>query len=459
MDASFALRLQNPWMDGRDIPLPSPFVPRQAQGEFESWTDPGRAFVLTGPRQSGKSTLILRWIADAFQNARFRPDEVLYLNADNAAVRAHMEAPETLLALGRALPAGRPRLLVLDEAQRLSEPGLLVKQLVDLRLDMQIIVSGSSSLVLRSEAREHLTGRQIEVVLFPLSLAELVATRPALEGLCGLPLSELRRRWPIVGPELLELSDRLAVFGGYPAVSTAEHTAEAESHLVGLYDTYVRRDVVDFLRIADPAPFNRLVGLLAEQLGSEMNKSELACAAGISVPTVDRYLTILQDTHVMHHLPPFFTNRRKEIVKSRKAFFLDGGLRNAAVGRTEALPARPDRGALVENLVVSELQKQLRRLFELRFWRTRAGAEVDIVLRRGEALAAVEVKAGSAIRPRVSRGFRSFCTTYRPHRSFLLNRDQFPEPRFGEPAVVPVAAFLLHVPRLLDELEDAARPR
>ena len=101
----------------------------------------------------------------------------------------------------------------------------------------------------------------------------------------------------------------------------------------------------------------------------------------------------------------------------------------------------------------------LRRLFELRFWRTRAGAEVDIVLRRGEALAAVEVKAGSAIRPRVSRGFRSFCTTYRPHRSFLLNRDQFPEPRFGEPAVVPVAAFLLHVPRLLDELEDAARPR
>ena len=458
MDPLAIIRLQNPWLTGGRVSFPARFVPREAQETFRSWEDASRALVLTGPRQAGKSTLILRWIADGFADGRLRPDEILYLNADHIGLRGVMEAPETLLELTRALPGGRARLLVLDEAQRLAEPGLLVKQLVDLRSGMRIVVSGSSSLVLRSQAREHLTGRQIELVLPPLSLRELAAARPELAGLVGAPLDELRRRWPLVCQPLNELCDRLAVLGGYPDVVTAEDTRMAEGHLLGLYDTYVRRDVVDFLRVADPAPFNRLVGLLAEQLGGEMNKSELAASAGVATPTVDRFLGILADTHVMVPLPPFFTNRRKEIVKSRKAFFLDGGLRNAAVGQTGELRARADRGPLVENLVVSETWKQLPRLFDLRFWRTKAGAEVDLVLRRGDALAAVEVKAGSLHRPGVSRGFRSFCETYRPVRAFVLNRDRFFPSRPGEPEVVPVAAFLLHLPHLFAELDAATRP-
>lgn len=451
MDLGPILRLQNPWLEGRRAPLPPRYVPRRAEDLLVRWKDPARALVLTGPRQSGKSTLLMRWVQQALDSGRLQPHEVLYCSADHVGLRDELELPERVLRLARAMAGGLPKLLIIDEVQRLSEPGLLVKQLVDLRTGMQIAVSGSASLRIRSHAREHLTGRQMEVLLQPLDLGEVVGARPQLAPLAGATGDELARRWPMVGGALQEAFEELAVWGGYPAVVTATTEPARRSILTELYDTYLRRDVVDFLRVASPAAFNRMVGLLAEQVGGLVVRAELARSAGLSAPTVESYLSALEDTHVVTVVRPFHTNPRTEIVKAPKAYFVDTGLRNASLGRLGALSGRADRGGLVENAVVSECLKRLPPHVTVHFWRSKAQAEVDVVLRAGSRLVAIEVKAGVLTQPRVSRGFRSFVERYQPVATYVLNSHGLVRSETG-PTLLPHAAFLLELPQIVERL-------
>jgi predicted AAA+ superfamily ATPase len=386
------------------------------------------------------------WIRHLLDPGQLEGHDVVYLNADNVQLRELISQPISLLDYLDALPQGRPRYLFIDEVQRLSEPGLVLKQLIDLGTGMQLVVSGSASLSIRSQTREHLAGRKLDVYLPPFSFTEVVAAAPDLTGLADAPLEDLKRQWPYRRQRLTALAERLATIGGYPAVWLGGD--ESHDRLVELYDTYVRRDIVDFMRVDNPAPFNRLVRLLSLQVGSQVNKSSLASEVGVRVKEIDHYLSMLVDTHVALVLAPFFKNKRKEIVKSPKVFFVDGGFRNVLLGQLGPLAQRPDRGILIENLIVSEVAKQLPLLAQQHFWRTQAGAEVDTVVVQGEKLIAAEIKSGSGVKS-PSRGYWNFIRSYTPTQTYLLSRDAFGDPEPGKPLALPVSVFLLLLERIL----------
>jgi predicted AAA+ superfamily ATPase len=436
----------NPWHAGAEPALPTDYVHRRAENRLGDWTDSGRVVVITGPRQSGKSTLMNWWIRHLLGSGRAEGRDLVYLNADYIQLRELISQPVALLDYLGALPRGCPRYLFIDEVQRLPEPGLVLKQLIDLGTGMQLVVSGSVSLSIRSQTREHLAGRKLDLFLPPFSFSEVVAALPDLAELADASVEELRRQWPHRRQRLTALTEKLATLGGYPAVWLGGD--ESHDRLAELFDTYVRRDIVDFLRVDNPAPFNRLVRLLALQIGSQVNKTSLATDAGVRVREIDRYLSMLTDTHVALIVPPFFSNKRKEIVKSPKVFFLDGGFRDILLGQLGPLAQRPDRGALIENLVVSEIAKQLPLLAQQHFWRTQAGAEVDSVVVQGQRLIAAEVKSGSRAQG-PSRGYWSFIRSYEPSQAFLIGRDAFGTSEPGQPLSLPIPVFLLLLERIL----------
>ena len=210
--------------------------------------------------------------------------------------------------------------------------------------------------------------------------------------------------------------------GGYPAAWLAE---DPELILDELLNAFVLRDASDLFRIDDLSAFRRLIHLVAGQAGDVVNATEWASHCEVSRNTVQRYLSLLEETHVLMSLRPFAGGRRAEATGRPKVYFRDSGLRLAAVGGPHTpWRGRPDAGRLLESWVAAELRKRvdpLRPSEELMFWRTRSGAEVDFVLRRGDELLAVEVKARALRRPTISRGARSFLEAYRPARMVVVH--------------------------------------
>lgn len=397
----------NPWLRGAATVasaagrrLPSSFLPRTAQDALRPLlSDHRRAHLVIGPRQAGKSTLLWSLVADA--------PSLLYLDCEERLVRNWCRSPALFLTdAERLLPSGG--VLFLEEAQWLEEAGLFLKGLVDHGRERVVFATGSSSFHLLSRTRESLAGRATRHRVWPLSLAE-VGRLP--EGAATGVLPAIRR----------EAVDRLLVWGGYPEVWTADSPREV---LLDLVEAFVLRDASDRFRIERPDALRLLLELAARQVGDLVNLSEWAALARIAASTVDDYLGLLEETHVVARVRPFVGGRRAEITSTPKLYFLDNGLRNQLAGGFAPLAERVDRGKLMENLVFSELHKRWPNPGEVRFWRSKNGAEIDFIVQPAgtERLVAVEVKAGTSPRRRVSRGARSFLETYQPHRFLIVHR-------------------------------------
>lgn len=395
------LLAHNPWLDRPAdqrallvASLPEPFVSRRRRLELR----PGRAELVVGPRQAGKST----WIREVL--AHFE-DPVLVLHAEEPRIRELARSPALALdALSEVLSPGT--LLFFEEIQHLAEAPLFLKGLVDLDRTRRIVATGSSSFAFSSRTRESLAGRARRTQLLPLSLQEVSALIP--EGLApAIREARLRDFW-----------ERIVVTGGYPEPWFDPDPTTALHYLV---EAFVLKDTSDLHQIERPSVFRKLLELAAADIGNLVNLTEWAGLAQASRNTVGRYLEIAEEAHVLRLVPPFAGGRRTEITGTPKVFFLDNGLRNAVFGGFKPGAERADRGALWENAVFNELAKRLELLDEILFWRTKSGAEVDFVVRRGHRLVAFEVKAGDLPRPVVSRGTHSFLEAYRPDCLGIVN--------------------------------------
>jgi predicted AAA+ superfamily ATPase len=199
-------------------------------------------------------------------------------------------------------------------------------------------------------------------------------------------------------------------YGGYPEAWLADNP---ERVLGDLKESFVMRDASDRFRIQKVRALRILLQLAAGQVGQMVNFSEWAGLAGISMPTAQEYLHVLEETWILHLLPPFAGGRRREITGAPRVHFYDPGLRNAVLGAFGPdLETRSDRGALYEAVAFAELVKVVPRDWVLHYWRSVGGGEVDLVLARGQDLIAVEVKAGA--NERLRRGGRSFIDAYEP---------------------------------------------
>jgi len=398
----------NPWLEGADVAawyrswLPRSYVPRATRLVADD-----RVALVVGPRQAGKSTAIWHTLAAAGRPA-------LFLNAEEPAVRSWLVSPALFLAdLAEAIrPA--PAALFFDEVQHVPEAGLFLKGVVDRRPGIPIYATGSSAFHLQSKTRESLAGRATRALMLPFSLDEL---EPAGDR---TPLAIEKARRARVR--------ELALTGGYPRVVTGDDPRKTLAELV---EAFIVRDVSDRFRIQRLAAFRKVLQLAASQVGNLCNYSEWAALAEISNDTVAEYVSLLEETHVLKLVPPFLGGKRAEITSARKAFFIDNGVRNQLFGGFAPLEDRADAGALMENLVFTEIWKSVNPLLDsVRYWRTRSGAEVDFVVEHQGRLAAFEVKLGDA-RGRVSRSARSFVEAYTPEVFWVVNAERHPDTALG----------------------------
>lgn len=410
------LRMHNPWLEEPGAQkallrarLPGRYIPRTARLALE----PGHAEMVVGPRQAGKST----WILESLSHI---PDPVLILQAEEPRIRELCRSPAQALSELAPVLAG-DTVILLEEVQHLDDAPLFIKGLVDLDRSRRIIVTGSSSFQLGGRTRESLAGRARRTRLLPLGLAEVSAELDA-----GLPEALRHER-------LLAMWDRLQVQGGYPEPWLSDEPHALLYHLV---EAFVLRDASDLHTIERPSAFRKLLELASTDASNLVNLSSWASLARISRNTAARYIDIAEQAHVLHMLAPFAGGRRAEITSTPKAFFLDTGLRNALFAGFVPLANRPDRGALWECALFSEVLKHLGLLDEILFWRSKSGAEVDFVVRRDRRLLCLEAKAGAMRVPGIGRAARSFVDAYEPLCLGVINRSLRHDTRTGDTPVM-----------------------
>ena len=254
----------------------------------------------------------------------------------------------------------------------MENPGLFLKEIYDLQLNIKIIYSGSSQLEIKSKLKEHLVGRARQFEIHRLSFEEY-----------------LHFNQPI--PKQQALAEML-VYGAYPAVALERGGLEKRLSIKDIHQSYVEKDLVDFLRVRNVEAFNKLLVLLANQIGSLLNVDSLSKALRVTRKEVERYLNILEQTFISKRVYPFHRNYKKEIVKTPKLYFMDLGLRNYVINNFNQTEMRQDLGDLFENFYFLEMLKgDFYGLDKINFWRTTNQTEIDFI-RTGERQEAFEVK-------------------------------------------------------------------
>ncbi len=420
------LNFQNPWRKNPNFQV-TPFFKRQVITQIEKWIDDPEIIVLIGPRQSGKTTILYKLI-EQLLSQKVSPDAIFFFNCDNVAVQSIFENIPTFIQLIKQMtPATRP-IIIIDEVQRLANPGLFLKELFDLKLNYKIIASGSSSLEIRSKIKEALTGRKILFHVLPFDFTEYLFKDDQFSALRAISSDEITRHFTefdqIWGEKLQQEWERYLIYGGYPRIHLTDELEKKKLLLNEIFHSYVEKDISEFLKIENVTGFNKLVQVIALTSGQVINKSDLALNAGINYQTLERFLEILQETYVIQSVIPFFTNKLKEIVKNPKLYFIDTGIRNFAIANFNPLQLRQDQGFLQENYVLRELVSLFNSTLQIKFWRTKVGAEVDFIIERGEKIIPIECKS-LLKQPAMSRGFQNFIGLYNIPKGVVLNSNLY----------------------------------
>lgn len=350
-------------------------IERNLKQSIEKQLFKGKAIILIGARQTGKTTLLEQLFPEK--------DDILWLSGDDISTHALLE--NMTAARFRQLLKGK-RLLVIDEAQRIKDIGLRLKLVTDQIKEVQIIATGSSSFELTNRLNEPLTGRKWEYKMFPLAFEEMTA----FHGL---------------HTELNLLPHRL-VFGYYPEVVTSD--GQEIKVLKQLTESYLYKDILTLNNVKKSDKIVSLLKALAFQVGSQVSYSELARTVGIDAKTVESYIEVLEQAYIIFRLSSFSRNQRNELKHSRKIYFYDNGIRNALISSFLPLEERNDIGALWENFAISERIKHNaynEKYGNSFFWRTRTQQEVDYIEEYNGQIHAYEFKANPRQKAKLPTSF------------------------------------------------------
>ena len=376
-------------------PSQTTMIERILKSAIESRMFRGKAIIIVGPRQVGKTTL-LRILQTNGQQ------KVVNWNCDEPDVRQKLTNPTSTQLRAET---GNAELILIDEAQRVQNIGITLKLLTDNMPDKQIIVTGSSALDLSNSINEPLTGRKYEYVLYPMSAEELMAYFGAQD----------ERR----------LLERRLIYGSYPEV--VSHPGEEREILGNIASSYLYKDIFAFQDVRKPEIIEQLLQALALQTGSEVSFNELGRILGLNSLTVQRYMDLLEKSYVIFHLRSFSRNVRSELKKSRKVYFYDNGIRNALIGDFKPLNLRTDTGALWENYIISErLKHNAYHQFygKSYFWRTQQQQEIDYLEEADGVLHAYEFKWNPERKARLTD---TFAKNYPDHTFSVIHPDNYQE--------------------------------
>lgn len=336
-----------------------------------------KAVLLMGPRQVGKSTLL----KVLFEGEH----DILWLNGDEPDIREmfeHISAARLKAIIGNA------RIVVIDEAQKIPQVGERLKLITDQIPGIKLIATGSSSFDLARKVNESLTGRKREFKLYPVSFGEMAARNGLLDEIRMIP-------------------HRL-LYGYYP--ETVMSPGQEKSILKELTDSYLYRDILSMDAVGKPDKLVRLTKALAYQIGSQVSYNELSQRVGLDNKTIERYIDILEKSYIVFRLPSFARNLRNELKFSRKIYFFDLGVRNAAIGNFAPLEMRDpvEVGHLWENFAICERIKKMAycgSFSQHYFWRNQQMKEIDLIEEEDGKLRAFEFKMNPKEKVRIPKPF------------------------------------------------------
>jgi predicted AAA+ superfamily ATPase len=411
------------------------YLPRLLESTLQHALRDHPVVVVTGARQTGKTTLVRRSASSKGRTFRTLDDlEILEMAR---------RRPEDLLAQGQNL--------TLDEVQRAPDLLLAVKRDVDRRRRRgRFLLTGSANLLLMKEVADSLAGRAVYLTLRPMTLAERLGKEgfpPWKQVLGARSASDLLRR---VQP-LAKKPDwrKAALQGGMPPAVLARTMRERRSWFEGYLRTYLERDLRDLSNISSLADFRRLMEHAALRTGQVLNQTSLGSDAGLTQPTAHRYLNLLEVSYQIHRLRPFSVRRSKRLVKSPKLYGWDSGLAAHLAGIRDKrdLTSSGLEGAILENAVLASAHASMEAgglATEVFYWRTSLGEEVDFVIERGGKLLPVEVKGSRRARSSDTRHVETFLDEYPKRAAFgvLLYDGDEPEAISRRIAALPVGWFL-----------------
>lgn len=370
-------------------------IQRTLQTVLEQYMGKGKALLLIGARQVGKSTLFRMLTETMTENM------LLWLNCDLQNVRdtlTHPAMPTLQLLLNNK------KVVVIDEAQRVTDIGLTLKLIVDNFPHIQLLVTGSSALDLHNRLNEPLTGRKIEYHLYPISTGELYAAK----GLMGVN----------------ELFERRMIYGSYPDVLLG--ALPPEKALTELTESYLYKDILEMEGIRKSFVLQKLLVALALQVGSEVSYNELSKIVGVDNKTVEKYIDILEKCYIVFRLNSFSRNIRTELTKSKKIYFYDLGVRNAVLHSFAPLELRQDNGALWENFFIAERMKYNHyadRMVNSYFWRTSDKQEIDYIEEVNGELHLFEMKWN--VKKQKTKLPNLFVETYHPQQTHVITPENY----------------------------------
>jgi len=340
--------------------------------------------ILLGARQVGKTTLLKRLFPDAH-----------YLLVDNETVKGNLEKYDISI-FKQILPTQTTKLII-DEIHLLSDPGRAAKIIYDQMPYINVIITGSSSLQIKNRATESLAGRKFDYHLYPLTFSEYLYQKGIENGLNyqimeNVLKSKLQEKAHVF--DLKGILENVLIYGLYPHLVDQPNNQE---YLKNFVDSIIFKDLIELQAIENRSGALNLLRLLAYQIGSLVNISELSNRLNMNIATVRRYLDIFEQSFIIFSLKPYSKGGRDEIRKMYKYYFCDLGLRNALIENFNPTQSRQDFGVIFENFIISEFLKindYGKFGFKMNFWRTKQGSEVDLVLTKGEETLGIEIKTG-----------------------------------------------------------------
>jgi len=371
------------------------YLERALEKDFIKFLKPNKVLILLGARRVGKTELLKSQLS--------RIDEpYLLLNGEDQ-ITVDLLHNRTIENYKRLL--GDIKLLVIDEAQVISNIGKILKLMVDSIKNLKIIATGSSVFDLDNALGEPLTGRNVTVYLFPFAQMEYAQQENIIETKS-------------------RLEERL-ILGSYPELLHYNSWDDKAKYVSGLINSYLLRDILSFEKLKKPDKLINLLRLIAFQIGKEVSLPELGQQLGIDKNTVDRYLDLLTKVFILYKLPAYSKNPRKEISKSSRWYFYDNGIRNTLIANINPLSLRIDQGELWENYLVTErlkFQSYKGMLVNNYFWRTYSQQEIDWIEERDGKIYAYEFKWN----PKKIKGAPSSWRKLYPNARFLtIHQDNY----------------------------------
>jgi uncharacterized protein len=399
------------------------YITREIEAKIEPFLERKEAISIIGPRQAGKTT----YIKHLEEKLKAKGKKVKFLTFEK---RGDLELFQNSIEDFKSL-ANQYDCVIVDEFQYAKDGGQKLKYLCD-TTDVKFIVTGSSSLDLTFQTGKYMVGRMFDFEILPFSFREyLLAIDVELHDLINSRTQSFSlESFKISQGFGNEINKRLAkkledyvVFGGYPAVVLSKTEIEKRKTLEGIVDKFLLKDIRSLLKLATEDELVKLQKFLAAQIGNLIKYEELSVASGLAYKELLKHLSILEKTYVVELIKPFFTNKRTELVKNPKNYFIDLGLRNYVLDDFRALPARNDAGAVMENHALNSLKKAYPS--PVKYWRTKSKAEVDFVIEIGKKLIPIEVKYSS--KRIIGKSLYSFIEKFEPEKAIILTKDLLAE--------------------------------